>query len=102
MARCPRLQGGAECKRRGRRVNSGRDVKKSWSKIVLRRSRYLLDILEIEQGIANDLKNTFKGYSFLDPGAAKERRGHSKEYGLIVNRGKNRLGLEGSICSRRA
>ena len=43
--------------------------------VVLRRLGYLLNILEIEQGIANDLKNTFKGYSFLDPGATKERLG---------------------------
>ena len=59
--------------------------------VVLRRLGYLLNILEIEQGIANDLKNIFKGYSFLDPNAAKERLGYSKEYGLIVNRGKNHL-----------
>ena len=32
--------------------------------VVLRRLGYLLNILEIEQGIANDLKNTFKRILF--------------------------------------
>ncbi len=59
--------------------------------VVLRRLGYLLNILEIEQGIAHDLKNIFKGYHFLDPNATKERLSYSKEYGLIINRRKNRL-----------
>lgn len=59
--------------------------------VVLRRLGYLLNILEIEQGIAHDLKNAFKGYHFLDPNATKERLSYSKEYGLIINRNKNRL-----------
>jgi len=59
--------------------------------VVLRRLGYLLNILEIEPSIANELKNTFKGYHFLDPNAIKERIDYSKEYGLIINRPKNRL-----------
>ena len=59
--------------------------------VVLRRLGYLLNILEIEPDIANELKNTFKGYHFLDPNAIKERIDYSKEYGLIINRPKNRL-----------
>ena len=59
--------------------------------VVLRRLGYILNILEIEQDIANELKNTFKGYHFLDPNAIKERIDYSKEYGLIINRSKNHL-----------
>jgi predicted transcriptional regulator of viral defense system len=59
--------------------------------VVLRRLGYLLNILEIEPDIANDLKNKFKGYHYLDPNAVKERIEYSKEYGLIINRPTNRL-----------
>jgi len=65
--------------------------KKVGVSVVLRRLGYILNILEIEQNIANELKNTFKGYHFLDPNAIKERIDYSKEYGLIINRPKNRL-----------
>ncbi len=65
--------------------------KRSGVGAVLRRLGYLLSILDIEQGIANDLKNTFKGYHFLDPNATKEILDYSKEYGLIINRSRNRL-----------
>jgi len=58
---------------------------------VLRRLGYLLDILGIEQGIADGLRNAHRGYRFLDPNATKERLGYSKEYGLIINRRRNRL-----------
>jgi len=59
--------------------------------VVLRRLGYLLDILGIEQGIANELRNAHKGYHFLDPNGAKERLAYSKEYGLIINRRRSRL-----------
>ncbi len=65
--------------------------KRSGVSAVLRRLGYLLSILDIEQGIANDLKNAFKGYHFLDPNATKEILDYSKEYGLIINRNRNRL-----------
>jgi len=58
---------------------------------VLRRLGYLLDVLGIERGIADELRNAHRGYRFLDPNAAKERLGHSKEYGLIINRRRGRL-----------
>ncbi len=59
--------------------------------IVLRRLGYILNILDIEQEIANELKNTFKGYHFLDPNTTKARLSYSKEYGLIINKRKSRL-----------
>ena len=59
--------------------------------VVLRRLGYLLSLLEIEDGIADSLKNTFKGYLYLDPNGPRERIGYSKEYGLVINRDKNRL-----------
>lgn len=65
--------------------------KKVGVSVVLRRLGYILSILEIESSMANELKNTFKGYHFLDPNAIKERIDYSKEYGLIINRPKNRL-----------
>lgn len=65
--------------------------KKVGVSVVLRRLGYILSILEIESSIASELKNTFKGYHFLDPNAIKERIDYSKEYGLIINRPKNRL-----------
>lgn len=58
---------------------------------VLRRLGYILNILEIEQGIANELKNVFKGYRFLDPSSTQERLDYSKEHGLIINLTKNEL-----------
>jgi predicted transcriptional regulator of viral defense system len=66
-------------------------AKKVGVSVVLRRLGYILSILEIESSMANELKNTFKGYHFLDPNAIKERIDYSKEYGLIINRPKNRL-----------
>ena len=65
--------------------------KRTGVSVVLRRLGYLLNILEIEPNISNDLKDTFKGCSFLDPNATKQRLDYSKEYGLIINRNRNRL-----------
>ena len=59
--------------------------------VVLRRLGYLLNILEIKDEITNKLKNTFKGYHFLDPNGTKERFGYSKKYGLIINRNEDHL-----------
>ena len=59
--------------------------------IVLRRLGYLLNLLEIEQDISEKLKESYKGYHFLDPNAVKKKIDYSKEYGLIINRTKNEL-----------
>ena len=65
--------------------------KRVWSKRSLEKVGIPFEYFRDRARNCNDLKNIFKGYSFLDPGATKERQGYSKEYGLIVNRGKNRL-----------
>ena len=65
--------------------------KRTGVSVVLRRLGYLLSALEIEHSIANSLKNTFKGYQYLDPHGTRERINYSKEYGLIINRDEGRL-----------
>lgn len=60
--------------------------------IVSRRLGYLLNVLEIKQDIARELrKEPFKGFHFLDPNADRKRLDYAKECGLIINRTKNEL-----------
>jgi predicted transcriptional regulator of viral defense system len=59
--------------------------------VVLRRLGYILDVLDIEKEITNKLRNTFTGYEFFDINGRENIVDHSKEYGLIINRDKDRL-----------
>lgn len=60
---------------------------------VLRRLGYLLDALEIEDGISKSITKSLRRYpyQYLDPNAVKKRIEYSKDYGLIINISKNEL-----------
>ncbi len=62
-------------------------TKQTGVSVALRRLGYLLSILRIEKDIVKEIKKeAFKSYSFLDPYSSKRDMGHSKEFGLILNK----------------
>lgn len=60
--------------------------------VVMRRLRYILDMLNIKTKIDNkETSPTPKGLMWLDPNGPKKAIEYSKEYGLIINRTKKEL-----------
>ncbi len=52
---------------------------------VHRRLGYLLDLLGLQVPFRRRLRKAFMGFRWLDPSAPPERRGYSKDWGLILN-----------------
>ena len=68
-------------------------AQKTGVNVALRRLGYLLSVLRIEEGISDRIRGEAGRYPyhFLDPGAKKARLGHSKEFGLVLNRTRDHL-----------
>lgn len=60
--------------------------------VVTRRFGYILDMLEIKNGVADEIAGLNpKGFMWLDPIGPKKILEYSKKYGLIINRTKKDL-----------